>query len=63
MPTNRLRTHTTYIDQLRQLLALGEKVGKTEREIFISDDYDDNSVRSVKGKCYVQHDQEICTLA
>lgn len=49
--------------QLRSLMAFGEgeeeHIEETDREIFISEDYDDNPVRSVEGKCFVQHDKEI----
>lgn len=47
--------------QLHALLALGGDIRETEREIFISEDYDDNPVHSITGKCVVKHDQEIGT--
>lgn len=47
------------LHQLQSLLALGEDVGHANRELFVSEDYDDNPVSSVEGICYVQHDKEI----
>lgn len=59
-------TRVSWPLQLRSLMAFGENdddeeehIEETDREIFISEDYDDNPVRSVEGKCFVQHDKEI----